>query len=115
MSIDFTRPITTRDGRPVRILCTDRKGTEHPIVGLVLEATGEEGVTCWCENGDWLRATNTSNWDLINPVKKVYINLFKNDAGRTYYDTREEAEKAGNASNKANPFVGYIKTIEVEL
>lgn len=116
MSIDFTRPVTTRDGRPVRILYTDKSG-EYPIVGLVMEGN-YEAIRQWLPNGRNYKPLDSS-WenplDLINPVKKVYINLFKNDAGRMYYDTREEAEKAGNASNKANPFVGYIKTIEVEL
>ena len=30
-----TKKVVTRDGRNVRIICTDRKGTDFPIVGLV--------------------------------------------------------------------------------
>jgi hypothetical protein len=108
--VDFTRPVTTRDGRKVRILCTDAKST-HPVVGLVTNSDDDEGTSRWCEDGKWLRATNKSDWDLVNPPVKKYINLFKNDVGRMYYDTREEAEKFGNASKNA----GYVKTIEVEL
>lgn len=30
-----TRPIVTRDGNIVRIICTDRNNKEYPIVALV--------------------------------------------------------------------------------
>lgn len=38
--IDFTKPCQTRDGRPVRILCTDAAG-RNPIVGLIQMAAGD--------------------------------------------------------------------------
>lgn len=110
MSIDFTRPITTRDGRAVRILCTDRKGTEHPIVGLVAQKDIEE-LYHWTSSGFYNRFGTFTTLDLINPPVKKYINLFPKDCSRTYFDTREQAEASGKASKNA----GYIKTIEVEL
>ena len=33
--VDLTKPVQTRDGRAVRILCTDRKHSDHPVVALV--------------------------------------------------------------------------------
>jgi hypothetical protein len=36
--------VVTRDGRPVRIICWDRKGKHYPIVALVEEANVEEEV-----------------------------------------------------------------------
>lgn len=115
MSIDFTRPVTTRDGRPVRILCTDAAKTDYPVVGLITYRNGSEGICQWLPDGKAYQTLRETPSDLINPPVKRYINLFKNDAGKMYYPTREEAEKAGKSSNKANPGVGYIKTIEVEL
>lgn len=113
MALDFTKPVTTRDGRKVRILCEDKAGTDSPVVGLIMTDKGYEALNQWKIDGSC--GIGRRETDLINPVKKVYINLFKNDVGRMYYDTREEAEKAGNSSNKANPSVGYAKTIEVEV
>lgn len=109
-AIDFTRPVTTRDGRKVRILCTDVKGRGHIVYGLVEDGDTENIVSWYKETGAWSHDGESRN-DLINPPVKKYINLFPDGAAKVYYDTREEAEKSGNASKNA----GYIKTIEVEL
>lgn len=51
MTIDWTKPVQTRDGRKVRVLCTD--GPEkHPVIGIV-EGCGYpnswaiDGTYCW--------------------------------------------------------------------
>lgn len=62
MTIDFTKPVTTRDGRPVRILCTDRPG-EWPVVGLI-----EGNIHAWTADG--LSQPHYRNYDLINPKTK---------------------------------------------
>lgn len=47
MTIDFTKPVQTKDGRKVRILCTDA-GHPYPIVGLV----GDSKQLCaWLPSG----------------------------------------------------------------
>lgn len=33
--LDLTKPVQTRDGRKVRILCTDRVHPNFPVVGLI--------------------------------------------------------------------------------
>lgn len=53
-----TRPIVTRDGRAVRIVCTDRNHKEHPIVALVL-IDGEERVCSYTEDGMYLSDTHS--------------------------------------------------------
>lgn len=109
--LDLSKPVTTRDGRKVRIICTDRKWrAPFPIVALV-EGKGGEILQAYTSAGKYLLSGNCSEEDLINPPVKKYINLFQKDVSRMYYDTREEAEKAGNGSKLA----GYVKTIEVEL
>lgn len=42
MPIDFTKPVQTRGGLPVRILCTDLKSEQYPVVGLV--SLGRDGL-----------------------------------------------------------------------
>lgn len=113
VGVDFTKPVTTRDGRKVRILCTDRKSLRSVIV--LIENEKEENCWSYLADGRYSSKDCETPHDLINPPVKKYINLFKNDVGKMYYSTREEAEKAGNSSNKANPSVGYIKTVEVEF
>lgn len=41
--LDVTQPVQTSDGRKARIICSDRKVSEWPIVALV-EANGAETV-----------------------------------------------------------------------
>ena len=77
----------TRDGRPVRIVCTDRRG-ESNLLGLVgAQIDGVEKVMVWdC----WGRPNSSpilSENNLINiPPKKVtrtvWINLFDDINGR---------------------------------
>ena len=43
-------PFCTREGLPVRVLCTDVKGT-WPIVAAVLLDSGKEAIDCYAENG----------------------------------------------------------------
>lgn len=59
-----TRPIVTRDGRRVRIVCTNRNHKEHPIVALVL-IDGEERVCSYMEDGMYLMSGNQSSRDLF--------------------------------------------------
>jgi hypothetical protein len=62
MTIDFSKPVTTRDGRPVRILCTDRPG-EWPVVGLI-----EGNIHAWTADGR--NQPHSPSYDLINPKTK---------------------------------------------
>ncbi|NCA72846.1 MAG: hypothetical protein EOM91_22890 [Sphingobacteriia bacterium] len=60
--IDMSKTYRTFDGRPVRILCTDRE-CEQPIVGLAKTPRGEILMTWWPE-GKFL-AGGTSAVDLV--------------------------------------------------
>lgn len=93
-----TRPIVTRDGRSVRIICTDRNYKEYPIVALV-QICGEERVCGYTEDGVYLNDTQCSR-DLFfatePKTKKVgWINLYKDADGDPtsgdLYETEEEA------------------------
>lgn len=67
--LDLTKPVQTRDGYPVRILCTDRK-SNRPLVGLVTEDSCE--VVCsWPTSGRFY-SDEYHPLDLINvPPKPV--------------------------------------------
>jgi len=52
MIVYFDRPVQTRDGKPVRILCTDKKNTIYPVVGLINRGSYEE-VGAWTREGNW--------------------------------------------------------------
>lgn len=92
MTLDFSKPIITRDGRAVRILCTDGPGNE-PVIGIV-----GDSVLSWHKDGKHFVGGGPSGADLINqPVKRRgWANLYKDRNGRyvtgeRVYDTEEEA------------------------
>lgn len=74
MTIDFTKPVQTRDGRKVRIICTDGpKG--RPIVGI----KEDSDVMCWASDGMHCGLPPCDS-DLLNapPVKHVrYVSFDK--------------------------------------
>lgn len=71
-----SQKVVTRDGREVRIICTDRK-EEQPIVALVITNTKED-VRCFYKNGRW---SNTNEWYLdlfFAPIKREgWVNVYK--------------------------------------
>ena len=110
------KPVCTRDGRKVRIICFDGKG-DKPIIALV-EAKGNkdaliEKVERYFINGHSVFEVRETNDDLMMlPEKKEgWVNVYyDNDASshrgcRFIYDTKERAVKeAGNS---------YITTVKI--
>ena len=106
------RKVVTRDGRSVRIICTDAKG-DYPVVALVEIYNGAENVFRLEENGHFYYDAEDSRDLFFAPVKKsAWINLYKMNSiispGPRVYDTKEEAESA--AGDKSY----YISTIKIE-
>ena len=108
-----SQKVITRDGREVRIICTDAKGDE-PIMALVYNNNrDEENVYTYNRDGSFYG----DNYDCLDlffaPIKKEgWINLFK-DEDIVYltgiiHDSEEEAKEA----IKGDP--DFIATIKIE-
>ena len=51
---DPSRKVVTRDGRKVRIICTDRKSKDNrTIIALIEDFGGDENFLCYPSNGEW--------------------------------------------------------------
>ena len=104
--------IVTRDGRKVRILCTDRKG-DTPIIALVNDANdGQEYGYAFYSDGKFFRDGGDELDLFFAPTKHTdYINLYRDESvyflGAVY--TSEEYAK-----NIARGNDQYITTIKVE-
>ena len=60
------RKVVTRDGRKVRIVCTDRAGSSvKPIVALITLPNGDEIVKCFWEDGIETRGVEENIYDLF--------------------------------------------------
>lgn len=101
------RKVVTRDGRDVRIICTDRKG-KCPIVGLVKADDDSEILISIRENGCEMNGNSISCFDIFfAPTKHVgWTNVYKNSFGQLYlgsnfpYKTEEEARKNSVTNGK---------------
>ena len=49
--VDWSKPIQTMDDRLARVVCTDKKGGEYPVVVLVTERDGEETLFTYTSDG----------------------------------------------------------------
>jgi hypothetical protein len=72
MKFDPTKPVQTANGKPARIITTDRKGTDFPIVALIMQE-GAEFVEMFNRNGFGYY------YNLINippPKRKAWFNIY---------------------------------------
>lgn len=109
-----SQKVVTRDGRDVRIICTDFKNPQ-PIVGLVTNNDDGEGIYFYYKDGRCFIYEEFYLDLFFAPVKREgWVNIYegKNDT-RTLgclFSSEEEA-----IENKLIGHVsGYIKTIKIE-
>ena len=105
-----SRKVVTRDGCPVRILCTDKKSYNEQIVGLIMNNDGTEGLLSWSKRGKSL-SLNDSSFDLFFAPEKhegwvCICRRFRNNGYFTVgiFDSEEKAKERG----------GSIATVKVE-
>ena len=114
MKLDPTKPVQTRGGKPVRILCADRADSAYPIVGLVMLESGYEEPEWWMPDGSCYQ-NGSSDEDLINVPEKhvMYFNVYKGDCKYSIRysanGTREQADLS------ASGIVTRIACIRVEF
>lgn len=110
------RELVTRDGREVRIICTDRKDADYPIVALISNKFDGGENAMYCTEEGKSDTDSTSSLDLFFATKKRegWINVFKGADCNTYvgdsyiFKSEEDAEKEGKAHKS------YIGTTKIE-
>lgn len=108
-----SRKVITKDGRAVRIICTDAKGDE-PIIALVYNKNrDEENVYTYNRDGYFYK-DNDSCLDLFfAPIKRDgWVNIYditRINCISRIYNTKEEAETIGKGCKS-----GYITTTKIE-
>lgn len=110
------RKIITRDGRSVRIVCTDRRGLNvKPIAALITIPNGDEIIKTYWENGVATHGYEDNPNDLFFATEKktkwlnVYTDDNKNYIDANFFETEEEAIE--NKSAVCN----YIATVKIEV
>ena len=111
---DPSKKVITRDGREVRIICTDFKSQMNkPIIALIKEDEDEENAFNFKENGRWHLPENKENLlDLFfAPIKREgWVNIYSEQEyrhpGENIFKTKEEAIKYKD--------INYIATVKIE-
>ena len=123
------RKVVTRDGRPVRIICTNGKlfssgpnGSMYPVIALVKKSSNnrdknpnEELLICYNVDGQRVVGTNDRN-DLFFETVKVsgWTNIYRSTgfpsgvSTGVIYETKEEALSKGEGKDN------YLDTIFIE-
>lgn len=111
-----SQKVVTRDGREVRIICTDMKSI-YKIVCLVYDKKAEtESLLIFKENGKFSFEKSTNDL-FFAPIKRegwinIYFNIYYEgsdkcrNSGKNIYSSEEEAKKHKD--------LGYITTIRIE-
>lgn len=106
-----SQKVVTRDGRAVRIICTDAKGDETLIALVYNKVRDEENVYTYNREGIFYK-DNDSCLDLFFDTNKRegWINIYSEQEyrhpGENIFSTKEEAIK-----NKSEI---YIATVKIE-
>lgn len=108
------RKIVTRDGKSVRIICTDKRKTIYPIIALCFMEDGSERLSSYLPNGKESVGKDSCMDLFFTPEKhEGWVNLYKGNAyyhlGSTiFYQSESEAKK------RIVKNCGYVGTIKVE-
>ena len=114
---DPTLKVVTREGKPVRIICTDKQ-SKYPVVALIMD-NGVEDTVNFTKDGLVLDGDITK-YDLffVPERKEGWMILYAaNDNNHmpypdtTIYKTKEEAL---NALHNAKRYAGYMGIAHVE-
>lgn len=106
------RKVVTRNGLPVRILCTDMK-SEIPIVALISNNDGED-LWYYYRNGRFNKDTDDWRDLMFAPIKKEgWVNVFESTKGYKYcYKSIFPSEKEARCAGET--YKTYIATVKVE-
>lgn len=106
---DTSRKVVTRDGRNVRIVCTDVKDST-PIVAVIEKEDKTENVFCY-ESDGIMHGYHDIDLFFAPEKKEGYVPLFRQTTGINagfVFNTKEEAEKS------AKSLPNYITTTKIE-
>ena len=111
-----SKKMVTRSGYNARIICTDRKDADYPIIALVSRESIEKESTLYYTKEGRFYVNGLSESDLFFAPKKRegWVNVFKGADCNTYvgdsyiFKSEEDAEKEGKK------WKDYISTVKIE-
>ena len=111
-----SRKVVTRNGRNVRIVCTDKRDLNFPIIAFIETIPGGEEVThSYTKDGKYYTACSDILDLFFAPEKhEGWVNIYKSNYGgyelSQVYQRKEDAE----TEKYINDSDVYITTIKIE-
>lgn len=109
---DPSKKVITRDGKDVRILCTDKKDENYPIVALIDTDNGEE-LYSYTKRGTTVLGRYKSKDLFFAPVKYIgWMNVVHGGCGfegNIIFSSKEDAERMAKMNELC------VATIKVEF
>ena len=105
--------VVTRDGHPVRIICTDHDNISYPIVGAI---KGYDFPFCFGEDGyvAGSKCNDVNDLFFASTKHEGWVNLYldtnynRHTPGACIYKSKKSAEKEGKSCKN------YITTAKIE-
>ena len=111
---DPNKKVVTRDGKDVRIICTDRKGTEDTVLALCLMSDGRERLSSYSPNGKvYLSADSCLDLFFAPEKHEGWVNLYDLPEG-PYFGRVYSSKEVAEAMSKKCGLQHYIATIKIE-
>ena len=111
-----SKKMVTRSGYNARIICTDRKDADYPIIALVSRESIEKESTLYYtkEGRFYVNGFSESDLFFVAERREGQINIYKGADGNSYvgdsyiFKSEENAEKEGKTDKS------YIGTTKIE-
>ena len=110
-----SRKVVTRDGRNARIICTDRRDLNFPIIALIenISGGGEKACSYTKDGRHYTDCSDIFDLFFAPETHEGWINVYRySDGGHAYagavYDSKEDAEKRKIIDEN------YVTTIKIE-
>lgn len=109
-----SREVVTRSGHSVRIICTDARNNNYPIIALVSLKGGTEVVCAYTKNGTRLGdKINVDDLFFESEKHEGWLNIYHSERGfylrGNPYKSKEEADEVAKANYKT-----FCTTIKIE-
>ena len=111
-----SKKMVTRSGYNARIICTDRKDADYPIIALVSRESIEKESTLYYtkEGRFYVNGLSESDLFFVTERREGWVNVFKGADGNScvgdshIFKSEEDAEKEGKTDKS------YIGTTKIE-
>jgi hypothetical protein len=94
--IEMGKKYRTRDGRPVRVLCTDRKSL-YPVVALIMNRDAQEAWQGYKADGSVYDSSSSFDLIEVQPViewwQNVWPDMMKEAVTQINHKTREDTKR----------------------